>query len=183
MNHATKLWHYVYYSYEEWGRGYIGKRSSRLPPNQDPYFGSFKDKTFKPTQKIVLAIVRSAEEALQAEILLHDFYDVAQNPHFANRAKQTSSAFRWGGDLTKVLTPSQEYNRRILISRGQCSGSRGFFYKLTSPSGVLYVTINLTEFAKEHRLDRRNLEKVARGERSHHKGWTVERLLMKSKCS
>jgi hypothetical protein len=90
-------WHYVYYSYEEWGRGYIGKRSSKVPPEKDPYMGSFKDKTFKPTQKIIIDIFDTTEEALQCEILLHKFYDIDRNPHFANQAKQTSTGFSWSG--------------------------------------------------------------------------------------
>ena len=87
-------WHYVYYSYEPWGRGYIGKRSSNLPPDRDPYMGSYRDKTFKPTEKIVLACFEAQEEALQAEVLLHDFYQVDQNSHFANQAKQLSTGFQ-----------------------------------------------------------------------------------------
>lgn len=169
-------WHYVYYSYEEWGRGYIGKRSSKVPPEQDSYLGSFKDKAFNPTQKIILGVFNTAEEALENEILLHNFYDVAKNPHFANQAKQTSSGFCWSGDLTKILTPAQEYQRRSKISASQRAGSRGFFYKLVSPTGSIHVTINLTEFCKIYQLNRQNLEKVAKGERNHHKGWTVERV-------
>ncbi len=85
---------YVYYSYEEYGRGYIGKRECRCLPEEDVnYFGSFHDKTFKPTQKIILEIFCTAEEALEAEIILHNFYEVDINPHFANIAKQTSKKF------------------------------------------------------------------------------------------
>jgi uncharacterized pyridoxamine 5'-phosphate oxidase family protein len=86
---------YVYYSYEEYGRGYIGKRECKCLPQEDvSYFGSFKDKTFNPTQKIILETFNSVEEALEAECALHDFYEVDKNPHFANRAKQTSTGFR-----------------------------------------------------------------------------------------
>jgi len=85
---------YVYYSYEEYGRGYIGKRECKCLPQEDVnYFGSFKDKTFNPTQKIILETFDSVEEALEAECALHDFYKVDKNPHFANRAKQTSTGF------------------------------------------------------------------------------------------
>jgi hypothetical protein len=85
---------YVYYSYEEYGRGYIGKRECECLPEQDVnYFGSFHDKKFNPTQKIILETFDSVEEALRAEIILHDFYEVDKNPHFANRAKQTSTGF------------------------------------------------------------------------------------------
>ena len=85
---------YVYYSYEEYGRGYIGKRECKGLPQEDiNYFGSFKDKTFSPTQKIILETFENVEEALEAEFALHDFYEVDKNSHFANRAKQTSKKF------------------------------------------------------------------------------------------
>jgi hypothetical protein len=85
---------YVYYSYEEYGRGYIGKRECECLPEKDVnYFGSFKDKTFKPTQKIILETFDSVEKVLGAECALHNFYEVDKNPHFANRAKQTSTGF------------------------------------------------------------------------------------------
>jgi hypothetical protein len=85
---------YVYYSYEEWGRGYIGKRECYCLPEEDvKYFGSFTDKSFRPTQKIILATFHTREEALAAEIALHTFYKVEKNPHFANRARQTSNYF------------------------------------------------------------------------------------------
>jgi hypothetical protein len=89
--------HYVYYSYEEWGRGYIGVRSTKLDPYKDKYMGSFKDKHFKPTQKIVLQIFDTREEAINAEIVLHNFYQVHVNTHFANKAKQTSTGFNQEG--------------------------------------------------------------------------------------
>lgn len=89
-----KKYFYVYYSYEEYGRGYIGKRECKCLPEEDiKYFGSFKDKTFRPTQKIILETFENVEEALEAECALHDFYEVDKNPHFANRAKQTSTKF------------------------------------------------------------------------------------------
>jgi len=90
------LYHYTYYSYEEFGRGYIGKRSCKCSPEEDvKYFGSYTDKTFKPTQKIILETYDTREEALSAEIKLHKFYDVAKNSHFANKAKQTSEKFSY----------------------------------------------------------------------------------------
>ena len=89
-----KKYFYVYYSYEEYGRGYIGKRECKCLPEEDiKYFGSFTDKTFKPTQKIILKTFDSVEDALEAESILHDFYEIDKNPHFANRARQTSKKF------------------------------------------------------------------------------------------
>ena len=89
-----KKYFYVYYSYEEYGRGYIGKRECKCLPEEDiKYFGSFTDKTFKPTQKIILKTFDSVEDALEAESILHDFYEIDKNSHFANRARQTSKKF------------------------------------------------------------------------------------------
>jgi hypothetical protein len=88
-------YHYTYYSYEEYNRGYIGSRTCKCLPEEDiKYFGSYVDKTFKPTQKIILKDdYATREEAYADEIILHDYYDVANNPHFANKAKQTSTKF------------------------------------------------------------------------------------------
>jgi hypothetical protein len=98
---------YVYYSYEEYGRGYIGKRECKCLPQEDVnYFGSFHDKTFSPTKKIILETFDTVGEALEAEIILHDFYGVDKNPHFANRAKQTSTKFYCN------LGPGEEANKK-----------------------------------------------------------------------
>lgn len=93
------MYHYVYYSYEEWGRGYIGRRSCECLPEEDLYLGSFRDNTFRPTRKIVLSTFSSREDAAQAEVILHEFYQVHINPHFANKAKQSSKKFY--NNLTK----------------------------------------------------------------------------------
>lgn len=95
-NYTTMGNAYTYYSFEEYGRGYIGARS-KSPIGDDAYMGSYKDKSFNPTQKIILAEYETWEEALEAEVLLHEFYDVARNPHFANQAKQMSKGFSTAG--------------------------------------------------------------------------------------
>ena len=104
--------HYTYYSYEEWGRGYIGVRSCDCFPEEDLYFGSYSDLTFKPNCKEILGVYETREEALEAEIRLHDFYGVASNPHFANRAKQTSSGF-----TTYGTSPSEETRQKMSEQR------------------------------------------------------------------
>jgi hypothetical protein len=107
---TPKEYHYVYYSYEEWGRGYFGSRTCKCLPEQDvDYFGSFKDKTFKPTQKIILkSDYTTREEAYADEIILQQYYKVVENPHFANRAYQTSTKFS-----TLGLFPSDETRKKI----------------------------------------------------------------------
>jgi hypothetical protein len=100
--------HYVYYSYEDFGRGYIGSRTCDCLPEEDRYFGSFYDKTFNPTNKIILEVFDTREEALDAEIKLHQFYDVARNAHFANQSKQTSTGFSAEG-----VVRSDEYKKKM----------------------------------------------------------------------
>lgn len=172
-NQVTQKWHYVYYSYEEWGRGYIGRRSSSVFPHLDPYMGSFTDKSFKPTDKIVLAIFDSVEEAIAAEVVLHNYYKVECNPHFANQSRQTSSKFYCPMNLWNQLSPQQKFHRSEKISRALSSGGRGFYYKLTSPTGLIIVTLNLRKTCEEHNLHRGNLQKVLKGERRHSCGWTI----------
>ena len=103
--------HYVYYSYEEWGRGYIGARSCSCSPEADKYLGSFSDKSFSPKHKVILQEFSTREEAIKAEIALHNFYKVNTNPHFANRAIQTSTGFDVSG-----CTLSDEHKSKIKSS-------------------------------------------------------------------
>ena len=91
---TPKEYYYTYYSYEEYGRDYIGSRKCQcLPENDIGYFDSYTDKTFKPTQKIILGIYQTRKEAFADEIILHEFYDVANNFHFTNKAKLTTTKF------------------------------------------------------------------------------------------
>lgn len=89
--------YYTYRSFEEFegGRSYIGVRKcpAGKTPETDPYLGSYTDKTFSPTAKEILGVYGCKEEALQAEIDLHIQFDVAKNPHFANKARATSMGF------------------------------------------------------------------------------------------
>jgi len=120
-------YYYVYYSYEEWGRGYIGHRGCNCLPEKDTkYFGSFTDKTFKPTQKIILDTFKSKEEAVIAEISLHSFYQVDINLHFANRAKQTSSGFCYTYLPVDVETARRQKISKKTLHKPQ-SGNPGVF--------------------------------------------------------
>ena len=110
--------HYTFYSYEQWGRGYIGSRSCRCNPEQDiNYFGSYTDKAFSPTQKIILELHNTAKESLEAETALHNLFDVANNPHFANKqANRNTSVVRGKNhpNYGKKFPPhSAEHKRKI----------------------------------------------------------------------
>ena len=105
-------YHYTYYSYEEWGMGYFGSRSCECLPEEDvEYFGSFKDKNFKPTQKIILKDdYPTRVEAIEDEVILHDYYDVDINPHFANKSKQKTTGFYYSA---KGVVRSEEYKKKM----------------------------------------------------------------------
>jgi hypothetical protein len=115
-------YHYVYYSYEEWGRGYIGSRTCKSLPEEDiKYFGSYRDKTFKPTQKIILKNdYLTRKEAYADEIILQQYYKVVENPHFTNRSYQTSTSFSVYG-----LRQSEEHKRKISQARKGKSHMKG----------------------------------------------------------
>jgi len=106
---------YVYYSYEEFGRGYIGSRGCECSIEEDvEYFGTYSDKSFKPTKKIILGIFETRKEAYEVEILLHNFFEVDVNPHFTNKCKATSSGFtcpkRFSDEEIKQRLKKQKIN-------------------------------------------------------------------------
>ena len=115
MDHIE--YHYVYYSYEEYDRGYIGSRTCKCLPEEDiNYFGSFKDKAFKPTQKIILkSDYATREEAYADEIILQHYYKVVENQHFVNRAYQTSVGFSFKGltSWSKGKKLTDEHRKKI----------------------------------------------------------------------
>jgi hypothetical protein len=127
---TLKEYYYTYYSYEEWGRGYFGSRKCRCLPKEDvKYLGSSKDKTFKPKYKIILKDDYSTrEEAYADEIILQQYYKVVENPHFANKAYQTSTKFyvpteqarelaknnpRFRGDIGGKIGGKVSYERKV----------------------------------------------------------------------
>ena len=114
-------YHYVYYSYEEKGRGYIGSRSCKCKPEEDNYFGSFTDKTFKPNKKIILSKCNTKEERYFLEYMFQKMYNVVENLHFANKAFQTTTGFSRLG-----LKNSEEAKKKMSESRrNRPSGMKG----------------------------------------------------------
>jgi len=92
-------YHYTYISIDSSDqRMYIGSRTCKCKPKEDTkYFGSFKDKTFKPDIKKILKVFNTREEAFKHESYLHFVLDVAVNPRFANKARVTTTGFTWLG--------------------------------------------------------------------------------------
>ena len=46
-------------------------------------------------------------------------------------------------------------------------------YVFVSPTGEIYRGENVRRFATEQGLDMANMQHVAMGDRTHHKGWTA----------
>ena len=144
---TPREYYYTYYSYEEWGRGYFGSRTCKCLPKEDvKYLGSSKDKTFNPKYKIILkSDYLTREEAYVDEIILHNYYDVANNPHFANKAKQTSTGF--------CYVPSKEngngvfkFTKEELIEYGAKGGKKA--NKICKERGT-----GLYSITKEQRIE------------------------------
>ena len=53
---------------------------------------------------------------------------------------------------------------------------RKITYLLTSPTNEKFTSNNLTKFSKENDLSHHGLLRVARGERTHHKGWKCQKV-------
>lgn len=99
-------YHYTYLLIEDVTEMlYIGVRTSKVPPDEDPYMGSSKYVPVANCDKIVLNEFSTREEAIQDEIRLHYLYDVCKNTMFYNRAKQTSTGF----DSTGIVRDPERY--------------------------------------------------------------------------
>jgi len=112
------MFHFVYNSYEEWGRNYIGVHSTNNL--DDGYLGSSCDPTFKPVAKDIIAFFETREEAKEAEITLHEFFEVEISPLFANLKSAKAMNFDHGGEVVKNF--SLKF-RRLFSSKGGKSRS------------------------------------------------------------
>jgi len=87
------LYHFLYNSFEEHpgGRDYIGAHSTE--DLYDGYLGSFSDKSFKPTSRIIISFYPCRKSLIKAEISIQKMLNVVEDPQYANRAYQTSTGF------------------------------------------------------------------------------------------
>lgn len=111
--------HYVYLLTDDAESNYIGVRSCKcLIQDDTKYWGSSKyipDNVRETHNKIILGRFDTRVEAVEKEIFYHNLFDVARNPQFINRAKQTSTGFDTSG-ITRGPLP--------LITRKKLSDSR-----------------------------------------------------------
>lgn len=116
---------------------YIGVRSSKFHPYKDPYMGSSKSMTKEEKHrcdKLLLEEFPTRKEAVAYEVFLHTKFDVARNPEFYNRAKQTSTGFDTTG-MKLVFTESHISNMKIASSKRK-SRPKGWKHTQTAKNAI-----------------------------------------------
>lgn len=90
------MFHTVYNSFESLpqGRDYIGKHSTNDP--YDDYLGSYRDDSFDPDTKIVIAYAKTSQGAVWLEERFQRVFNVVEDSQFANKSYQTSDKFVTG---------------------------------------------------------------------------------------
>lgn len=144
-------------------RMYVGSRTCKCKPEEDvKYFGSFRDKTFKPDIKKILKIFDTREEAFKHESYLHFVLDVAINPRFANKARVTTTGFTWLGQKHSPET----------IQKLKEIGAKNFTEERRK---------KLSEFNKNKRLTKEHIEKLRQANLgSKHSSETREKIRQKA---
>lgn len=122
------MYHYTYLiQHKKEPFRYIGVRTSKVHPTEDTdYWGSSKHipKNVRETHsKIILKIHDTREQAVAHEIHLHNLNDVAINPIYYNRAKQTSVGFDTAG---MVVTVSKETRKKSSITHKKIASMPGY---------------------------------------------------------
>ena len=96
---------------------YIGVRSCDCLPAEDDYWGSSKylpDDVRERCRKIITGIFATRKAANEAEIDLHDKYDVARNPNYWNRAKSRGNGFCTQGNADVAAKISDSHKGKSL---------------------------------------------------------------------
>ena len=71
-------------------------------------WGPTTTKLSTPTEKVIISFHETREEALEAEIALHDFFDVAENLTLLTSENRPQLG------LSAVLTPTQSEQRAVV---------------------------------------------------------------------
>jgi len=186
------MFHTVYNSFESapGGRDYIGKHSTDDP--YDDYFGSFKDKSFNPDNKIVFAYSKTKEGAVWLEIMFQKVFGVVEDSQFANKSYQTSTGFDRTGaidseETRRKKTKAQLGNKKGLGNKSKTGQTNSQSHReavsrackgntwaskpiiLIHPDGAEEPFGSVSEACKKYGLDGGHLSAVVNGRRKTHK--------------
>jgi hypothetical protein len=190
------MFHTVYLSFENGkeGRDYVGKHSTEDP--YDGYLGSFRDDSFSPDGKIVIAYAKTPQGAVWLEERFQKVFRVVEDPQFANQAYQTSTGF----DRTGAIDSEKTKRKKSLAQKGNKKGlgnksktgqtnsqshreavsraNRGNAWAskpiiLVHPNGVEEVWESVSKACRKYNLDPGHLSACARGERKRHRKFTA----------
>lgn len=108
-------YHYVYEIVNsKENKSYIGSRTTKKVPELDTQYWSSSDLVKALVKehpedfiKIILCKFTTRKRAVAFEIFLHNYFDVARNPAYYNKAKQTSTKFDTTGNKEVALKISE----------------------------------------------------------------------------
>lgn len=145
---TTSIYHYVYrITNIIKSKHYYGSRTStNILPENDlgiVYQSSSQDKEFISEQKEhpenfrykIINTFKSREEAIDFEIILHNKFDVAKNPKFYNKSKQSSSGF----DVTGMVSVMDKCGKTLQVT---IDDSRYISGELTGATSNRFVVID-----------------------------------------
>lgn len=143
-------------------------------PNKDEYSNN-KSETFKKLWKNKTYrnnVIKSKTGLKRTEETKKKMSNSSKNkPKSDSHKKSLSKAW----DKRKIEHP---YMIETLekMSKSMLGKNAKNKYRLINPVGIIFITNNLTQFAKENNLQRSILSKVISGERKHHKQWKCEKI-------
>lgn len=177
---------------------YIGVRTApkkKIPETDTDYLGSSKYPGYKPTKKHIIKKFKTRKEAIAHEIYLHKFFDVRNNPMYANQVNQTSTGFDagsgqnhccWGkkrpleaiiktAQANKGRKPTKETRRKISENHADVSGRKNprfnstiYYFIHTDGREIISVPF---DFHTRFNLNRSKVSAIINGNRRSHKGW------------
>ena len=156
------MFHVVYDSFESGpgGRDYVGKHSSMDP--YDSYLGSYRDKSFSPDGKIIIAYAKTPEGAVWLEIQFQKVFGVVEDPQFANKSYQTDGKFIYG--TPGENNPSKRLEVRQKISKAKLGKKRPDLVKSNlknNPAKRPEVRKKMSESATGRKLSQAAKDKVS----------------------
>lgn len=193
ISNLVKKYHYTYLLIGHDHRLYIGVRSCDCLPEEDDYWGSATDKTFKPISKHIQEIWQTRMQALAHEIKLHEEFNVGNfcNKLFANRCGATTIGFDRSGCIHSSQTKQKmsEASQRLHLSETfKEKRSAGYTFEVRTNMSIKgrnraaqfiwshpnlgQTTFSARKLIESHNLSSSCVTAIQRGARKHHKGWS-----------